>query len=106
MEMNKSIKAAFKGLRTTQSKMGKTVDSLNRAEQTLAGITSDMDSIWEGKAKEKYKEECTELKQRILKLAEQIGQRQQQLAQAIAVYEDTEQKNEAETDNLSAADIF
>lgn len=106
MERNKSIRAAFEGLRTTQSKMGKTVDALNRAEQILTGITSEMDSVWDGKAKEKYKEECTELKQRILKLAEQIGRRREELAKAVDVYEGTEHKTKAEAEDLSAADIF
>ena len=75
-------------------------------KKTMNQIKNDSDSFWQGPASNVFRTKSGELAAKITKQKSQIDVCKQNLADAIAVYRQTEQQNEGIVDNLSTEDIF
>lgn len=106
MSSSDTIFAALSGLHQTEAKMGRLTDSLHNTENLLKNITSDMNPVWEGRAKEMYTEGSSKLCEQIRSLADEIAVRRRQLSEAVRVYEETEAGNVRQTEDLSVTGLF
>ena len=106
MAERNSIRVALQGLRQTEQKMRRLAEGLEKGRDILNMLSSDMQGVWEGNARDCFCESSKELVGSIQTISEQIQERASQLSEAVAVYENTERQAEEMVEDLSADNIF
>ena len=93
-------------LQSKESQLTSIASDLLETKRTLNQITNSSDSYWQGPASNKFRTRSGELGEKIAKQKTKIDTSRQNLTDAIAVYRQTENKNEGTVSNLSTDNIF
>jgi WXG100 family type VII secretion target len=100
------ISVELNNLRAAAGKMQSVISSLSNIDAALGSITGSMSGIWGGRARDKYFDDCKEIRTAATTFKEQLTERRTSLVQAMAVYERTERTVAGKVTDLSAGDIF
>ena len=93
-------------LQSKESQLTSIASDLLETKRTLNQITNSSDSYWQGPASNKFRTRSEELGNKIAKQKTKIDTSRQNLTDAIAVYRQTENKNEGTVSDLSTDNIF
>jgi WXG100 family type VII secretion target len=106
VERLKQISVQLDNLRSSASKMQEVIKALESADSTINQIVSNMEGSWEGRARNKYKEDCKKLQTTMKSFKEEITERKTSLEQSISVYDTRETQNVGTVSDLSTEGIF